>query len=448
MLDRRSKGIALSTLISLSISFVGAKAAMAITPDALAQVIYKAKILAPGTQLRIHIKGEQALISSFRNERANDKDCKIEALIVGKTVFDAEPSITSVTYYFFNNRAPNEYKAATIRTTDVKAFEGGAVNQDTLLSTIDLKAGKVQDAVTALESRMMLAAAARRDVQVVDKGEDIDVTCKMPQLSDDEYRLEAYKIAESALRFGGNTSAKRVRVMFFSPSDRMKFKQVTVSAANLSNIETQIASALRPLDLREEQARLMAKDVEPADGPLMAERSRLLRSIQELEDKGVGVGPFIRAYQAIDEKAASGDDSTLPQEIKQLSDTVEEQQKRYADAKNFKAVKDKAGGGPEDKGPKALPDAKKTASKGNVSRWALGFFPMPESEILRDPDSYLAQCKTKFEQQLKGKKAEQDERYPLALMWIAEVLKTNDRAPEARKFEDQARALAARIRAK
>ncbi len=70
---------------------------------------------------------------------------------------------------------------------------------------------------------------------------------------------------------------------------------------------------------------------------------------------------------------------------------------------------------------------------------------MPESNILKDPDGYLVECKQRFEAQAR-KKAEEDPRYPLALMWFSEVLKTNNRAGEASKFENQARTLSAKMR--
>lgn len=410
--------------------------------------INKAKVLAPGTQIKVRVQGEQALISTFRNERADDKDSKIDALLLGKTVFEIPTSgITSLVVYFYNSKTPNEYKSVTIRISDVKAFDAGTMSQDEMLSSIEIKPGKIQDTAMAIESRMMLSAAARRDFQTVDRGEEIEVSCKMPPLSDEEYKLEAYRIATMALEVAGDKSvAKRIVVTFFDPFEKGKFRQARISLNNVQTIQRQLASAFSALQVGSGVSRLATKDIEPAEGPLLSERTALLHRIQALEDKGVGVAPFLQAYQGLDAKVASADAGTLAQEITRLGASLSEQEKRYENAKSFKVSKSDDGKPTADSTSAVVPvPVKEPPPRGSISRWVLGFFPLDTSAIVKGPDRYLAECKAKLEAATK-KKAEDDKRYAAALLWFAEVLAFNNQPEQAKKFDTEGRALSARFK--
>lgn len=448
MFDRAYRAGFLSIATAASLLLVQHPALAAASADQVTTAINKAKILAPGTQIKVRVQGEQASISTFKNERADDKDSKIDALLLGKTIFEMPGSgITSIVVYFYNTRAMNEYRAVTIRAGDVKAFDSGAMGQDELLSSIEIKSGKVQDTATAIESRMMLSAAARRDFQTVDRGEEIEVSCKMPQMSDDEYKYEAYKIAQTALDFiGSNSAAKRIMVTFYDPAERGKYKQVVISLNNIATIQRQVAAAFGSMQLNAGTSKLTTKDLEVSDGPLKTERAALLNRIRELEEKGVGVAPFLSAYQGLDGRAGAGDQAGIAKEIARLDASISDQEKAYASAKTLKFSKgeDKAAA------PKAgrdVADPKEPKAQGKVSRWALGYFPLNSANILRDPEGYLADCKQKFEKEAK-RRSEDDPRYPFALMWFSEVLKANNFPDDARKYETEARALEARFKSK
>lgn len=418
----------------------------AASAEQVTAAINKAKILAPGTQMKVRVQGEQASISTFRNDRADDKDSKIDALLIGKTVFDMPGSgITSIVVYFYNSRAANEYRAVTIRAGDVKAFDSGAMGQDELLSSIEIKSGKVQDTATAIESRMMLSAAARRDFQTVDRGEEIEVSCKMPALSDDEYKYEAYKIAQTALDFvGNNSAAKRIMVTFYNPAERGKYKQVVISLNNIATIQKQVAAAFGSMQINAGTSKLTTKDLEVSDGPLKSERAALLNRIRELEDKGVGVAPFLSAYQGLDGNVGSVEQAALAKEIARLDASISDQEKAYASAKTLKFSKGEEKSA-DPKGGRAGVSAKEPKAHGNVSRWALNYFPLNASSIVRDPEGYLADCKQKFAVEAKHR-LEDDKRYAFTLMWFSEVLKESNLPEEAKKYETEARAVEGRFK--
>jgi len=448
VLDRARRASFLGIATAVSLLLMQNPAMAAASAEKITQVIGKAKILAPGTQLKVRVQGEQASISTFRNERADDKDSKIDALLIGKTIFDMPGSgITNVVVYFYSTKAASEYKAVTIRTGDVKSFDAGQMSQDELLSSIEIKSGKVQDAATAIESRMMLSAAARRDFQTVDRGEEIEVSCKMPPLSDDEYKFEAYRIASTALEVAGEgASAKRVKVTFYDPTEKGKYKQVTISLNNMQSIQRQVAAAFNSMQLNAGVSKLSARDAEPSEGPLLTERTALLARIQGLEDKGVGVAPFVQAYQGLDAKVGQIEAAELQKEVARLSENLKEQELLYEKAKTLKFSKPETK--VEAKPGRDLSGTKEPKAKSAISKWALGYFPLLASDICRDPDAYLAECKRRFDQeaaQNKKPKYDQDPRSAHALMWFALVLRENNFNEDAQRYENEARSQAARF---
>ncbi|MBX9695349.1 MAG: hypothetical protein K2Z81_23385, partial [Cyanobacteria bacterium] len=303
---KRIGAVSLFTALSITMSCMSAMAAL--NSDTVSRAISKAGVLAPGTQVKVKLSGEQASVSTFRDKRASDKDSKIEALIIGKTVLELPGSnITSVTTYFYDSNTPSQYKAVTIRSSDVKAFGAGQVSQDELLSSISIRDGQIQDPATTIETKMMLAAAARHDIQITDKGEDIEISCKMPSLSDDEYKFEAFRIAQTA-QASNLPNAKRILVNFFEPGQSSSYKQVTITLANLSNIQRQVASAFGTMSLAKGlQMKVKASELTCSEGSLQKERTALLEQIQGLESKGVGVGNFINEFLSIESAAQQGD---------------------------------------------------------------------------------------------------------------------------------------------
>lgn len=447
---RMARLIGVATAMSMFLSSSVACFA-AVTPEEASKAINKAAILAPGTDIKVRVGGDSVAVSTFRNRNANDKDTKIEALLIAKTIFEIQGNTASlVTTYFYNNMQPNQFRSVSVKTSDVKAFESGSMGQDELLSSLQLKADSIKDPASMIETRLMMAAAARRDMTIIDKGEEVEISCKMPVLSDADYKLEAFRMANAAsgLQDVGEKT-KRVRVMFFDPSVKGSYKEIAVATANLDSIKRQLDQAFSSLVVSKGEARIFAKDIEPDPGALLTERTALLNRIKGLEEKGVGVAPFVVAYQGIEAKLGSGaKEEELQADIKRLSTSLESQEKSYAAAKAFKPSKGAGETKPttEEASSGDVGNAKKAKSKGNVNRWALGFFPMPEAEVLKNPDAFLAECKAKLEPKIGGKKAEAYEKWPYALMWTAEVLKANDRAGEAVKYEQQARVLAPRSR--
>ncbi len=435
------------TALSLSILISSMGPAFAITSQEATQAINTARILAPGTQMKINVAKGLATISTFRNDQANEKDTKIEALLMSKTLFDLGKSdIANVSIYFYEARDPKQFKSITITKGDVAAFGAGQISQDELLKSLMLKQGAIQDKARMIENYLMLTSASRRKMQISVNGDEVNVTTDMPSDTPDrEYKYEALRIAETALQRSDAGSVSRVNIKFFTVGgSKGQYKQVVVPVAQIQALDSEVQKALGTVAISKGVATMTADDIELSPGPLQSERAYLLAGIAELEQMGVGTAAFINALMSIEQKVKDQNTSTLTRDIESLSTSIETQKETYKAAKNSKPIHAK-----EDPKCAVNLDSLKTNSKGSVNRWALQFFPLPETDILKDPNGFLASSKAQFEAKLgKDKKAEEMPQYAWALLWFAEVLKNNGRGGEASSFERQAATVTAAIQAK
>lgn len=435
-----------------AINIIGLTTALAVTlclPPAsqaasqadITKAIQEAKIFPSGTQLKIRVTSDRVLVSTFRDSRANEKDLKIEAVLIGKAVFDLPDSnFSGVSVFFYDTANPRAHKSINITKGDVAAFGSGQVSQDELLNSLSMRVGDVSDPRTAIENQLMLNAASKR--QAVDlsfQGDEVIVSTKMPGNAPvRELKYEALRIADTAIaKLSGDPNIKKVKVNFFSTSNPGQYQELIVPRAQIEAFNNSVLAALASMPIVKRQAKVTAESLEVADGVLKKQRSELLASIQELEKMGVGVAPFIAAFTRLETQVGEGDEATLKKSIDSLSENIKKQKESYESAKNAKPVKD--GEEESDEGPRTAHTGpmKTPKSKGRMSRWAFGFFPLPVSNILADPSGYMKDRKKEFEGK-KGQVADNTEEYYFANLWFSAVLKENNRADEAGKFDREA----------
>ena len=236
---------------------------------------------------------------------------------------------------------------------------------------------------------------------------------------------------------------KRLAVFIAVGGNKGQYKQVVVPVSQIQQLDSEVQRALGSVALTKGVATMTAEDIELTPGPLQSERAMLLAGIADLEQMGVGTAAFINALMAIEQKVKDQNTATLAKDIQSLNTSIETQKETYKAAKNSKPLHAK-----EDPHAAANLESLKTNSKGSINRWALQFFPLPETDILKDPNGFLAASKKQFEDKIGGKKAEEQSQFAWALLWFAEVLKNNGRAGEAASFERQAATVTAAIQAK
>ncbi|CAN5293707.1 hypothetical protein BH11CYA1_BH11CYA1_48140 [soil metagenome] len=424
VLSRKFNSLTLATLLSIGMSSVSNFAAeAAVTVNQIVNAVDQAKILANGTGVRAAINGSEVYISTYRNTRANDNDCKIEALLIAKTTIDLAPTdIARVTVYFYNAVNRNKRKIVSVTAGDVKAFGSGQMSKEQLMASLAIKDDEVNDPASRLAAYLQQRESghSRKHIDTSMTGETLEIVADLDSdMSERDMRYEALRMAEKAIETVG-ASARKVKVTFIDPSVKGSIRQIDLDASQLKSLDGNIQSALTPMQIVVINTKVDVQGLATVDGADKDLREKALDKLKSLDSKGVGVGPFLRAFFDVEKLAAAGSDDELHAAVSKLISALDEQEERAKNAKEIKPTKSATSATNK-------PDVANKSTK--PSRYG-GASALPDSEILTDPDRAL--------------KRQQDElgdptslRLVSVYEHIITVLKANNRAADAQKFADQ-----------
>ena len=417
--------------VSLSVLYLGMTqhepAFAAISSADIVNTVEKAKILSSGTRVAAAINGSEAYISTYKNAKATDNDCKIEAVLIAKTIMDLAPSdITRVTVYFYSTANINKRKFVTVTAGDVKAFGSGQLGQEQLLSSLTVKDEEVNDPAarlnTYLQQRETLRNKRTYDTKL--SGVTMVVTADIdPQTSERDLKYEAFRIAERALDSGANSGAKAVSVCFTDAATRGTVQQINFDESQIKSINSSITSALNSIQMAAVASKVDPQSLATGDGDEKEARDKILAMIKNLDKNGVGVQPFLKSFFDIENMATVDNNANLKPSIARLTATLQEQEARSKNAKDFKPVGKETPKPAEEKAPtvdKEPPSSKKT----KMSRWVGGNSAFTDAEILSDVDRAInGQAKAMGGLQ----QAEQNPNFAKVLYRAYEVLNNNNR---------------------
>lgn len=105
-------------------------------PDELAAALKAEKVLSG--EAKVSLQGSEAILSIYRSDTATDKDCKIDAAMAAKTLFNSDPELARVVVHFHYKQNPAAYSEVGVSVGDVKAYAAGTITKDQLLDGISL----------------------------------------------------------------------------------------------------------------------------------------------------------------------------------------------------------------------------------------------------------------------------------------------------------------------
>ena len=100
------------------------------------------KVVDPSYKLTITISSEEILVTTQRKPKSTDADTKIQAVLIGKTAFDATPNGPQRTKVMFFDYEAGNYVEVSVKRAEVKLFGSGQLSQADLLSSLELRSSK------------------------------------------------------------------------------------------------------------------------------------------------------------------------------------------------------------------------------------------------------------------------------------------------------------------
>jgi hypothetical protein len=344
--------LALSLALCPATNLPALAAVFNLTDADVINALEKAKILDPSIRINARVGPEEVMVATYQNPKAEDKDCKIDAVLIAKAVMDLAPGeVPRVTVYFYSASALSKYKQVEVTVSDVKAFATGSVSKDELLASIKVTAGSIVDPRARIEEHLQENASRKRaPITTTIKGEDVTVSTVLDGgLSERGVKFEAVKIAEDAFE-AAPTEVKKVTIIF---EDRVKRKEnqvLTFSREQLKTLGDAIDTSLKELkvDLVKYESKVVAfvagtrvniEALELKDGPLKEERQKLVDRLKELTKAGVGYGTKVTDdLMEIEGKVGVDTEDALKEKITALSNMIAKFEENLKGAKDHKAV--------------------------------------------------------------------------------------------------------------
>jgi hypothetical protein len=450
MAHMRKTAIFLSVCL-LALNGPAYSAEAALTKNEVISAIDKARILGPGISVNAESVKEGVLVSTYRNLRATDDDCKIEAALIAKTVMELrKKGISRVTIYFFSTANPLEFREVAVTAGDIKAFAAGQTDEKQLIASLKL----TEPQSTFLERQLMeqvTRVAQRRAPEIARSFHDgvLEVNTDLDGRKDDvEYQLAALDIGRRSLLENGpagvgsvklnlkSTAVKppEITTFVFSPEAINKFDtdiRDIFGTVKLAVVKGSPEKSEAPMVQTFPSGILDIQKMDTRTGPLQDERAGLLERIRQLDDAGVGVKPYLEQYESIEEEVETASLDRLRNDIGHLKDLLDEQEWTFKISKEFRPIRGKDKTAPP---VKAAPEITSDFVMPN-----LGGGPetkILEQRILADPNGLI----NYFQRRLSriGRPGEDHPNFPRILDFFAATLNRANRPAEATNFEKRA----------
>jgi hypothetical protein len=395
-----------------------------------ADVVYainKRQFLPAGTALNVRIDKDQVFVSTFRHANAEAKDCKIDAVLIGRAVLDVAPDeVARVTTYFYGIDM-SSYQEVSVTAGDVKAFASGQTDKDQLLAALAVRTNKTASELDSVSQQLENNSIPRPgDYKIVqDKPDSISVTTAMdPWVSDEEARLEALRIATST--FQAQPRTETVKVIFTDPSFTAESREFDFITSRLDAMWKAIHNAVGSVTVLKKPGSIEA--LRTVKGCEQEARDNLLAQLKDMDRRGIGIAPFVRAFLFIEQSVRREvDPKYIVESVSRLKASMDDQMKAYAAAREKKPAKNAV---------VEQPKAPAQPAGRAPSRWVTGESPIIEGEVLANPDLLVAQ----YEQRLGAgfKRPEDNPSFVLMLDQVAGILVKNNRSGEAVKYQQRA----------
>lgn len=418
--------------------------AWSVTATDIINAIDKGKVLAPSIRVNAQVRPDVVFISTYKNLKANDRDCKIEAVLLAKTVMDLAPEIPRVEVRFYEQTSLNRYKQISISAGDVKAFASGSIKEEQLLNGLVLKQEETTDPnaklATKLEENQYLRA--KQEVSSMIEGKKAIIFSGLdPTLDELFIKSEALRLAQEAFEAVG-PEVEEAEVNFVDPAKDGTDRQVKISRSQEKQISESVALAFKDLVIgnkaksAEELTLANLESYEIKDGRFKEQRQAILNRLKTLSQAGVNVGRQILARLVeIESGIEAMEESALRTKISDLSVVMDKLEENYKKAKAMKATSAQPAVNttvrPATAGSASLPT--QSAAVDNI-----------KARILANPQSYINETVASLQRRSPTGNGEDHPNFPKLMQFAIQTLKEKGRAQEASALEAKLQAIQAR----
>lgn len=260
------------------------------------KLVRGAKVFEPDAQITAYVNGKEIIVVSYLNPKANDNDCKIDAVLIAKAIFDVFPppafSNLRVNLYDSKDATQSIYRSVIVRAGDIEVFAKGGISKEALLASLTVAHERRSGVIPRPSPRAILNMPITGEFRKKER-QTLLRDIRDLQLKNQELGREVADVDRCCTLFGASEA-------FVPRQDEHGF----VRAYN----DTVIA-------LNEEQAKVNRAVTElyhklPVAGPQYERRVAVYKRLEYLERHGKDVTQLRRIFEKdVEPRARMGQDS-------------------------------------------------------------------------------------------------------------------------------------------
>jgi hypothetical protein len=314
----------LSVVLSCLVSTLLAPAGLAAIKSEDVQKIVKDAGLWSDARLNVVCGDNEVRISTYRDSKESDRDCKIDSVLITRRIMEASPGITRVTLQFYDRLKSSEYKQIEVRESDIAAFAGKLIDNDKLLSGISIVIGEERPQVGPGPFAEERAAIKEHIGQLQSKG--VGIAPYMRLFSEvEELAAAAAKepsASPDALRESLSTLLKKLDAQELS-LQQLRQKQALKLQTAISSAAS--ASARAAVGASTAQASQGFSRVEtlghwvPVEGPYLLDRIKIGRKLAQLEQDKFPIQGYVDYWRRMEVAASGKQDSEVKTNVDYLN---------------------------------------------------------------------------------------------------------------------------------
>ncbi|HEY9717768.1 MAG TPA: hypothetical protein V6C69_09885 [Trichormus sp.] len=123
-----------AAVLAVTLQILSAAGAAAATDDELSASVNNAKIIA--NPVKVGKSGATASFSVFKSRSASVKDCKIDAVLIARTIMRRDPSVLIVQGYYYLSDDQGYRGTIEVHAGDVQSYKSGGESATELLKSL------------------------------------------------------------------------------------------------------------------------------------------------------------------------------------------------------------------------------------------------------------------------------------------------------------------------
>ncbi|MBS2006085.1 MAG: hypothetical protein JST01_03515 [Cyanobacteria bacterium SZAS TMP-1] len=115
------------------------------TPIEMVAILRNAKVVNPAYPLRASFNEHEAIVTTQRNPKATDKDCKIDAVLMAKALIDTFQGEVLRVKVLFSDYEKQTCSTIKVTKGDVESYGSGSIDQGEFLESLEINTFKEND---------------------------------------------------------------------------------------------------------------------------------------------------------------------------------------------------------------------------------------------------------------------------------------------------------------